>query len=494
MKPGLKHAAAVVAICLVHAFAAPGASPAQGSGSGSDSRGETFVTKHTGTFNGVKLAYTAAVAPTRVSDEEGREVATFYSIAYLRDDVTDRTVRPVLFLFNGGPGAASVYLHMGAFGPKKVVLPDDIDAEVGPPYETSDNPHTILDVADLVFIDPPGTGFSRVAAGRDPKSLYTAASDAKAVARFIEAWSKANGREKSPRYVMGESYGTIRAVLVADELKESSPLDGVILFGQAVNIVETVQRAGNIVGYAVNLPSLSALAWYHNLIPREGKTLDSLLEEAYAFGVGDYLLALAKGRELPEGERRAVAARLEELTGLDAGYYLSNGLVISKQQYRREFLKHKGLVAGMYDGRYTAPPGGPDPSMKYSEAFAAALRRHLAEELGVTLEDEYRASDRAAAAAWDYGRGAASSPFSDFDFPEAITRAMAANPAFRLMIGTGVYDTSTTTGAARYLVARGTFPRARVTLRTYEGGHMAYTNKAALVALTNDVRDFVTGK
>jgi len=466
--------------------------------------------------------YGATVAPTVLTDDKGQPTATFYSIAYVRTGVAEPVKRPVLFLFNGGPGSASVYLHMGAFGPKRVVLPAEVDADIKPPYQLTDNAYTILDVADLVFIDPVGTGYSRIAPGADPKSFYTAPGDGKSVAQFIQAWCKANGRDASPRYVMGESYGTIRAVLVADELARVAPLDGIILFGQAVNIVETVQRAGNIVGYGVNLPCLTAIAWYHDRIPKTGTTLAQLLEESYAFGTGEYLLALAKGRDLPAAERQRMAARLERLTGVSANYYLSHNLVISKQDYRREILKDKGLIVGMYDARYTgtagpaaaapgpppaaqtpgkppqaaaprAPQGPPDPSMRHSEAFATLVRQHITKNLGVTLTDEYRTQDRGASG-WDYGNGAPASPFTDFDFPEAITRAMAARPTFRMMVGSGIYDTSTTTGAARYLVARGTFPADRVIQRTYEGGHMAYTNIAALKALTDDVRAFVAGK
>jgi carboxypeptidase C (cathepsin A) len=480
----------------------------------------TFVTQHSGTFNGVLVDYTATVAPTLLAGKDGEPAARFYSIAYTRNGIADVSTRPVLFLFNGGPGSASVFLHMGAFGPLRVVLPADITVDIKPPYQLTDNTYTILDVADLVFIDPAGTGYSRILPGVDPAPFYTALGDAKAVAQFVVAWSKANGREVSPRFMMGESYGTIRAVLAADELAKVAPLDGVVLFGQAVNMIETSQRAGNIVGYAVNMPALTAVAWYHNRIPHDGKSLPALLDESYAFGIGEYLSALVKGRDLPPGERQRIAARLAGLTGVGADYFLANNLMISKERFRRELLDDKGLIVGMYDGRYTAstappapvqppasvapgkpsaaerprgPQGPPDPSLKYNAAFGVLVAEHLTKHLGVTLADEYRQMDTAMHP-WDYGNGGPASPFTDFDFPSAITRAMAAKPGFRLMVGSGLYDTSTTSGVARYLVARGTFPIDNVFVRTYEGGHMAYTNEAALKALTDDLRAFVTGK
>jgi carboxypeptidase C (cathepsin A) len=512
--------ATVAVVALSFVTASTTRSWAQGAAASSAAGpGKAFVTKHAGTFSGEKVDYVATVAPTVLTDEKGQPSAVFYSIAYTRAGVADVSKRPILFLFNGGPGSASVFLHMGAFGPKRVVLPADITVDLEPPYRMIDNTYTILDVADLVFIDPAGTGYSRILPNADPKPFYTAVGDAKSVAQFILAWCKANGREASPRFTMGESYGTIRAVLVADELAKVAPLDGVVLFGQAVNMIETCQRAGNIVGYAVNMPALTAIAWYHNRIPHDGKSLSALLDESYEFATGEYLSALVKGRDLASVERQRMATRLAGLTGIGADYFLANNLVISKERFRRELLKGTGLIVGMYDGRYTgsnAPPpeppvaaaasgkplpgarprgpqGSPDPSSKYNPAFEALVVEHLTTNLGVTLPDEYRKMDTVMRP-WDYGNGGPASPFTDFDFPSAITRAMAAKPTFRLMVGTGIYDTSTTTGVARYLVARGTFPVDGVSLRTYDGGHMAYTNEAALKALTDDLRAFVTGQ
>ncbi|MFB3828124.1 MAG: S10 family peptidase [Bryobacteraceae bacterium] len=458
-----------------------------------------FVTRHSGVFNGRRVDYTATVGETVVTDEKGKPAASFFSISYVREGDSGKDRRPVLFLYNGGPGSASVLLHLGAFGPRRVDLPADIAAPVAPPYRLIENSYTVLDCADLVFIDPPETGYSRLLPGTDRAPFYSAPGDAKFVAQFVRNWAKANGREASPKFMLGESYGTIRAVLVADELAKSGPetaLDGVVLLGQAVNIVETVQRAGNIVGYAVNLPTLTAIAWYHQRIDRGGKPLDAWLEESYGFAIGEYLNALARGSDLPQAGRERIAARLAGLTGLSAGYYLENGLVISKERFRREILRDKGLIVGQYDARYTGPAGasgGPpaDPSMKMYPAFTALIGKHLTETLGVKLQQEYRTRDPGAR---DWNYGAPSSPFSDYDWSSSVTRAMKAKPRFRLMVGTGVYDTTTTTGAARYFLARGGFPPERVISRVYEGGHMAYTNEAALKALTEDVRAFIKGE
>jgi carboxypeptidase C (cathepsin A) len=259
-----------------------------------------FITKRSGTFNGQQAHYVATVGETILNDEAGAATASLFSTSYVREDANDKARRPVIFAFNGGPGASSTFLHMGALGPKRVIYPADLNAEIAPPYELADNNYAPLDVADLVFIDPVETGYSRLTPGAKRESFYTAAGDAKSVAQFIQAWVKVNAREASPKYVLGESYGTIRAALVAGELAKSGATvapDGVILLGQALNIVETVQRAGNAMGYAANLPALTAIAWYHNRIDRTGKTLDGLLDESYNFAMSDDLShAIVHGR------------------------------------------------------------------------------------------------------------------------------------------------------------------------------------------------------
>jgi carboxypeptidase C (cathepsin A) len=457
--------------------------------SAADTEPRAFTTRHQGVFNGTRIEYTATVAEYLQHDENGKPVASLFATSYVREEIADRAARPVLFLWNGGPGAASLWLQFGAFGPQRVDLPEDVDAEILPPYRLLPNPLTVLDIADLVFVDPIGTGYSRRIG--DGPATFTPATDAKSAADLIRAWVRAHGREASKRYVLGESYGTIRAVLVAEALKDELPLSGLYLFGQGVNLIETTQRAGNIVGYATNLPALAAIAWYHGRAHPRYRDVSRLIDEAWDFGMNDYLLALAKGGELRERERRRIARRLEELSGLSADFYLENGLAISKQRYRREFLRDRGLALGFYDGRYTAPlpqaPDAPlpDPSMKFRDAFVALAPEHYKANLAVTLEEEYLAADpQASRFDWD----APAHPFTDYDFAGVLARTMQAQPCLRLAIGTGIYDTTTTVGPARYLVARSNLPRERVTMHQYEGGHMAYASAKALASFAADLR------
>ena len=434
-----------------------------------------------------------------VTDPAGVPTISFVTTSYVRQGVKDIAKRPVVFLFNGGPSSASLWLHMGAFGPKRIVVPQDVAAPVPQPYSATDNPYTVLDAADLVFIDPPETGFSRVLPGGKREEVYTANGDAKAVSRFVEVWIKANGREASPKFVLGESYGTIRAALMAGELAKTMPLDGVVLMGQAVNMIETSQRAVNPIAYGTNLPALAAIAAYHGRADTKGKAIAEVIDEAYAFGMADYVQALTAGDTLPPAERRRVAERLAAMTGIGADYYMANRLMITKVDFRQELLKDKGLLLGMYDGRYTGPAAQPgqraaDPFDKVSAMVAPLMREHL-KSLGVTLPLEDYRPLAPGTQGWLYNpTGGAGGPFNDYDYPRVLGAAFKANPNFRLLIGTGIYDLTTTVGPARYMAAQAGFPADRVTLTQYEGGHMAYTNEPALKAFTSDVRAFVTSQ
>ena len=461
---------------------------------------QAFVTRHNGVFNGQKVKYTATVGETVLRNEAGEPIIRFVTTSYVREGVKDQAARPVLFLFNGGPSSSSSWLHMGALGPRRISPPQDVNAEIPKPYKVVDNSYSLLDVADLVFIDPAETGFTRVLPAGKRADFYDADGDAKSVSQFVEAWLMANGREASPKYVLGESYGTIRAAIMAGQLAKTTPLDGVILMGQAVNMIETSQRPGNPLSYATNLTALAAVAAYHGKADTGGKAIPAFVDEAYAFAMNEYLPALLKGADLPPAERQRIAAQLQRFTGISSSYYMTHDLIISKVAFTRELLKDKGLVVGTYDARYTGPapvPGqrGADPFDKVGDMVRPALEDYMAKDLAVTWPmNDYRAfAPDTGGWAWS-PTGGIGGPFNDFDYQANFGRALAANPNFRLMIGTGRYDTTTTIGPARYLKARGVLPPERVALKDYEGGHMAYTNEEALKAFSGDVRSFVTGR
>jgi carboxypeptidase C (cathepsin A) len=488
------------ALALVLLCAAAPQAFAQAPAAATAPAAESFVTRHTGTFNGQKVKYVATVGETVLRDAQGAPTIRFVTTSYVRDGAKDQAARPVIFLFNGGPSSASTWLHMGAFGPRRISPPQDVNAEIPKPYKVVDNAYSLLDVADLVFVDPAETGFTRVQPAAKRADFYQVDGDARSVSGFVEAWLKANGREASPKYVLGESYGTLRAAVMAGQLAKTTPLDGVILMGQAVNMMETSQRPGNAISFATNITALAAVAAYHGRADTGGKTIAAFVDDAYAFGMNEYLAALVKGQDLPAAEREAVARKLQAFTGISADYYLAHDLIISKVDFVSELLKDKGQVVGVYDARYSAPVAAPgarqvDPFGKVMDMVRPSFDAYMTEQLKVTWPmAEYRSfAPETLGWGWSPTSGIGG-PFNDFDYQANFGLALKAKPTFRLMIGTGYYDTTTTIGPARYLKARGALPADRVVLHDYEGGHMAYTNEDALKAFSNDVRTFVTGR
>jgi carboxypeptidase C (cathepsin A) len=453
------------------------------------------VTDHVGTFNGRQVSYQAAVEEWLAPTPEGRPGARIVTFSYLAREPSDLRARPVIFLFNGGPLVASVYLHMGAFGPRRVAFPDDLAADTTR-LPIVDNLQTLLDIADLVFIDPAGTGFSRVVEGVAPQTYYSVTADGLQVTNVIAQWLTRHRRLESPKYVVGESYGTIRAAQVARqllELPQPVALDGIVLLGQALNIVEFAQRPGNIMSYVVSMPTLSAMAWHHQRIARNGRTLDRFLAESRAFARSDYLRALYDGNQLGPAARESVARRLEELTGIPAGYYISHNLRITKEQYRRELLRDRGLILGALDGRYAGSPqgeGGGDPSTIVGSTLERAFRTYLRDELHVTWPDDYQFTHvpEGGRDAWGWG---ATSPFADWPFMSLVSQVMERVPIFRVHIGVGHFDTLTTTGASEYALSQSDWPRDRVSISYYPAGHMAYSDETSFRDFMRNMRAFV---
>ena len=444
---------------------------------------------------GRRVAYTAEVGVVPVASRPGRQDATAGYISY---SVPARRERPVLFVFNGGPGAASAYLHMGALGPWRAQVPQDPAAPLPAAATVAPNPDTLLDVADLVFLDPPGTGFSSLTADADLAIYRSVDGDADAVAQLARAWLSAHGRTGAPIYILGESYGTIRAAAMVDALRRQDAtlkLAGVLLLGQALNMIETSQRPGNVVTYPVALPTLAAIACYHH-VRAAPCTPEGSAREAAAYAE-TYLAALFRGRALEPADRAAVAARLEALTGISRDYYLAHDLRISKERFRVELLRAQGRVLGRYDARYTAPRAadagdivGPDAFSPVSDLYGKAVVEQLA-RIGATDGTAYRVIVRGEDD-WRYGSG--DSPFNDWPFMARLERAMAAVPAMRLFVGTGLYDLTTTVGAADYLLAQSSLAPDRFRNHRYPAGHVAYSDDTSWRLLMRDLRAFLAEK
>jgi carboxypeptidase C (cathepsin A) len=482
------------------------------------------VTHHEGVFNGKKVAYTATVQETVVPNATGRPSARIVSIAYTADGA-DPTTRPVLFACNGGPIGPSNPLHMMAIGPKRVSVPPDLKTDPST-FQLVDNTYTVLDVGDIVFFDPASTGWSRVLDGVKPEEYYTVDADAQQFTAFVDRWLREHNRMGSPKYLLGESYATIRVPETAKQLlrlPEPIVLDGVFLMGQAANQLEVNTRPYNIIAPVIGLPSVAATAWYHNKVDRKGRTVYQVMKEAMDFADNEYLNALFKGNALDDATRTRIAQRLESFTAIPASYFLANNLRITRPTFQTELFKKEGLKLGSDDARYIGPATGPEPDAGPASVSAKMFAQYAREDLKVERTEEYRqrqlppstvvaagepsggrrggggggrggrgAGGGGGVGAWAYAPVA--SPFSDFPYAASISDVMNRNPNFRVVVGSGIYDMKTTTGAAEYLLAQSGWPKARARISYYEGGHMAYTNESALKKFTDDLRQLVQGK
>jgi carboxypeptidase C (cathepsin A) len=448
-----------------------------------------------------RIHYRALVEESFLVDDGGQPTASLVSTSYLRTDTAKGTERPVLFVFNGGPGSAGLWLQMGLVGPRRVDFDDPVNPPTVPPYRLTDNAESLLDVADVVIFDPPGTGFSRVLEAGKPEDFFGVQQDAGVTVRFVRDWIRRHGRWNAPRFLMGESYGTIRAAVVAKLLAggpfgsgsmDGLTLNGVILLGQAMD------RNASGFGPANDLPSFAATAWYHGAVDNAGVSLEAHVAAAQAFAGSEYVEALFAGHRLAAEQRTRVAERIAELIGLPADLVLEHDLRVSADTFSKHLLSADGRQVGKYDARFALPlaasgkdPVADDPAMgQYVPAFVAALNLHLRDELAVSLDRPYLAIEfRKVNARWDYGSGPG--VFSPSSHASDLAVAMRRNPALQLFVGTGWYDLVTTVGDAEYTVAHNDFPPERVTMKTYESGHMPYLGDESRRRLSADLRVFI---
>ncbi len=473
------------------------AQPSAAQMSGTSNAHRAIVTRHHGMFNGKALSYTATVEGLDVAAPDGVGGAHVVSFAYTADRIANGSGRPILFLFNGGPITSSLWIHIGGLGPKRIAFPDDVKADPAT-FKLVDNTHSPLDVADLVFVDPASTGFSYILPGTRPDIYQSVAGDGQQFAAFIEVWLKKHGRTSSPIYIAGESYGTIRAPEIVRQLAERAdpvPVAGIVMIGQAVNIIEYSQRPDNIISYVTAFPTLSATAWYHGRANTGSATFDEFMASARKFAQTDYLVALFQGVKLPPEERDRVAAKLADYTGIPASYYASHDLRITKELFRSMLLSERGLLLGRNDARYTEPMTdkglAPDPFDIVMPAFTNHFNQYLHKDLRIDWPEQYveMASPKGGLNGWQWG---GASPFTSWAYGAPLTKLMAMDPKFKVFVAAGYYDTQTSIGAADYLVSQPGWRENQVTLRHYQGGHVTYTVESAAKALGDDLRTFMT--
>ncbi|QKS00012.1 peptidase S10 [Sphingomonas sp. CL5.1] len=457
------------------------------------------VTHHSGTFGGVKIAYRAIAGETYLKDKDGKPLAAITSYSYIKEGPTDPN-RPVTFLWNGGPGSGSLWLQMGAFGPKRVVLPDAKD-DGAPPYRIIDNNASLLDVTDLVFIDPVGTGFSRALGKTDPKDYWGVTKDAKSMARFIRLWLDANGRWNAPKFIGGESYGTTRSAAVINELEGSYTdvaVNGIILISSIMDFSQAADAPGNELGYVTNLPSMAATAWYHDKVPNKPATVEEFVAQARAFAIGPYASALLKGNNLSAEERAQILPQLSRFTGVSQTYLQNADLRLSPGRFYKELLRDRGLTIGRLDTRYTGKDydnAGEEPDNDPSfygidGSYTAAMNQWVREGLKYSPELVY--SSIGAVTSWDWALGGERGGETYVNVAPYIGRALRENSGLRVFEGQGYYDFATPFFGAEYAFSRTGMPTdGRIEWHYYHAGHMMYVHEEDLQKLSNDIRTFI---
>lgn len=459
---------------------------------------EAVETQHSATIDGKEVAYKATAGNLVLKDDEGKDKGSIFYVAYMKNDVDDFSTRPITFCFNGGPGSSSVWLHLGAFGPKKVPL---IDGYPQAPYVPVNNPSSLLDVTDLIFIDPVSTGYSRAAPGVDSKQFHGVEEDIQSVSEFIRLYLNRYNRWNSPKYLAGESYGTTRAAGVAGHLynKFYLNIDGIILVSSVLNFqAHTDYHPGNDLPNVLFLPSYTAAAWYHNKLPEDlqKKELREVLKEAEDFTMNEFYQALLKGNGLTEEERLAVSLKVERYTGLSPNFIDEVDLRFTTTQFAKELLRANRRRIGRFDSRYEgfemSPVGGGfgyDPSADaFFGPFTTALNYYLRADLGRKSDEEYKIL--ANVWPWNFGKIASN---QYLNVAETLKDVMNRNPNLRVFVASGYYDLATPYFATLYTFSHlGLDPElvGNVQIEHYEAGHMPYFHQPSIEKMKRDLSGF----
>ena len=454
-------------------------------------------------------ALEAAANPDKKSgdeDDKPKAEASMFYAAYFRSGVPSAN-RPITFLFNGGPGSSSMWLHMGAFGPVRIETFDERHTPA--PYRTVNNDQSLLDASDLVFVDAPGTGFSRIAGKDKEKAFYGVDQDIDAFAQFITQFLSKYGRWNSPKYVLGESYGTMRGAGLALALqKRDVDLNGLILASDILNwdlVPDDPQVNPSVdLAYVVSLPTYAATAWYHNRIANRPADLQSFLADVEAFATTEYLLALVKGNELPAEERRRMAERLSAYTGLPVPYLLKTNLRIEYGAFQKELLADRETSVGTLDTRFSGPTLDPlskvvsyDPQgSAISGAYAAAINTYLRGQLRNGAGTEYK-SGIDIYETWDYKHQPPGASRPLIALPNVLPDlavAMKQNPSMKVMVNGGYFDVSTPYFAGKFELRHLPVPEQlsrNIEYHYYETGHMIFAHPPSLKAMHDKVADFI---
>jgi carboxypeptidase C (cathepsin A) len=470
-----------------------------------EAKEESSVTDHSIKIGGQTIPYKATAGSILLKNEKEEDQALIYYTAYTRGDVKDLSQRPLAFLYNGGPGSSSIWLHMGAFGPKRVVT---ADASITPPapYKVEDNPDCLLDRADLVFIDPVGTGFSKAVGKAQDKDFWGIDQDAKSLAQFVQSYVTRNNRWNSPKFLIGESYGTFRNAVLGNRLQSENGiyLNGIVMMSSVFDFGMLSFPLGVDLPYVLYLPSYAATAWYHKVLKERPDNLDAFIDEARRFAKTEYADALLKGDALTGAERTAIAQKLEDFTGLPQDYILRAKLRVKLGNFQQELQLSRGLTTGRLDSRFSGPTydllaanANYDPQeTAIMGPFVAAFNMYLREDLKFGHDREYHVFADFGGNHWDWKREGGGGDF--FPGPPNVMHDLAncfiVNPKLQVELEDGYYDLATPFFQAEYATEHLGLPenlQKNIHHKFYEAGHMMYLRPEDLPKLKSNVGAFI---
>lgn len=460
---------------------------------------ELVETEHVAHIAGVDVAYKATAGRIVLKDEEEKAKAAIFFIAYTRNGVDDLSQRPVIFSFNGGPGSSSVWMHLGLLGPRRV-LAGDAGQPVAPPYRLTDNEYSLLDRADIVFIDPVSTGYSRPAPGEDARQFHGLEQDIESVGEFIRLYVTRYKRWSSPKFLIGESYGTTRAAGLAGYLqtKHGMYLNGLLLISSVLNFQTLEFESGNDLPYILFLPTYTATAWCHGRLAADLQAdLQKAIQEAAEFAGGDYARALFLGSALPPDEHAAIVRNVARYTGLSESYVESSNLRIEIFRFCKQLLRDQRRTVGRLDSRFlgidrdaAGERSETDPSYAAIQgAYSSAMNAYVREELGFEKDLPY-AVLTGLYETWDYSKH----QNKYVDVGETLRAAMTQNPFLHVFIANGYYDLATPFFATEYTVNHLHLEpelRDHVRMAYYAAGHMMYVHIESLAKLRADMVSFL---
>lgn len=462
---------------------------------------EPSVTQHVVTIAGQEVAYTATAREMVMKNDFGEKKARVFFVAYTKDNVDDTANRPITFCFNGGPGSSSVWLHLGMLGPKRVKLPDDASS-LRPPQRVTDNPFSLLDKTDLVFIDPVSTGYSRPEKGESKKQFHGYDEDLRSVGQFIHDYTTEYGRWASPKFLLGESYGGLRAAGLSGTLQQRYRmyLNGIVLVSAVVDFQTIRFSYDNDLSFALFVPSYTATAWHHKALPPKLQQLplEKVIAKSERFVMDQYLPALLKGNAIKEEESSAIAKQLARLTGLSRKYVEQSKLRISMWRFGKELLRDRQRTVGRFDSRYLGidrDHAGEGPNYDPSGAaifgpFTSAMNDYLHNQLKYRSQRVYEIlTDRVRP--WSYDG------FENryVNASETLRQAMTQNPHLKIFAACGYYDLATPYYAMKYTrdhLGLDESLQSNFLMNFYEGGHMMYVHEPSLSKLRDDLLQFYT--